>query len=181
MSIRSSADRYAKALLEVSRREGDPQAVERELGAFVSLVSGHDQLARVFASPTVPVPRKAALAGELTSRAGLGPVLRKLVLLLAGRDRLVLLPELLEQYRSRLLDFQNVVRAEVTSAVPLPAGAAEAIGRAIERRTGRRVSMTTRVDATLIGGAVTRIGSVVYDGSVKRQLEKMKDALTSTT
>ena len=55
------------------------------------------------------------------------------------------------------------------------------IGRAIEQRTGRRVSMTSRVDGALIGGVVTRIGSVVYDGSVKRQLEKMKDALTSTT
>ena len=88
---------------------------------------------------------------------------------------------MLEEYRSRLLDLLNVVRAEVTSAVPLPAGTAEAIGRAIEQRTGRQVTMTARVDAALIGGVVTKIGSVVYDGSVKRQLEKMKDALTSAT
>ncbi len=181
MSIRSSADRYAKALLEVSRKEGDPVAVERELAAFASLVAGHAQLARVFASPTVPVPRKAALAEALAARAGLGPILRKLVVLLAGRDRLVLLPELVEQYRDRLLDFQNVVRAEVTSAAPLPAGAAEAIGKAIEKRTGRRVSMTARVDPALIGGVVTRIGSVVYDGSVKRQLERMRDTLVAKT
>ena len=65
--------------------------------------------------------------------------------------------------------------------MPLPAGTAEAIGRAIEQRTGRQVTMTARVDAALIGGVVTKIGSVVYDGSVKRQLEKMKDALTSAT
>ncbi len=181
MANRNSAARYAKALLDVSRQEGDPQAAERELEAFVSLVTGHDQLARVFVNPAIPAQRKVALVGELAARTGAGPIVRKLIVLLAGRDRLVLLPDLLEEYRSRLLDFQNVVRADVTSAVPLPAGAAEAIGRAIEQRTGRRVSMTSGVDATLIGGVVTRIGSVVYDGSVKRQLEKMKDALTSTT
>jgi len=178
---RSSAARYAKALLDVSREEGDPQAVEREFVAFVSLAAGYEPLARVFANPSIPVQRKVALVEALAARADLGPIVRKLVLLLAGRDRLVLLPDLLEEYRSRLLDLLNVVRAEVTSAVPLPAGAAEAIGRAIEQRTGREVAMTSRVDATLIGGVVTRIGSVVYDGSVKRQLEKMKDALTGTT
>ena len=181
MTNRKSAARYAKALLDVSRQEGDPPAVERELEAFASLAAGHDQLARVFASPAIAAPRKVALVGALTERAGTGPIVRKLLLLLAGRDRLALLPDLLDEYRARLLDFQNVVRAEVTSAAPLPAGAAEAIGRAIEQRTGRRVSMTAGVDAALIGGVVTRIGSVVYDGSVKRQLEKMKDVLTSTT
>jgi F-type H+-transporting ATPase subunit delta len=181
MSNRSSAARYAKALLDVSRQEGDPQAAGRDLAAFVSLTAGHDQLARALVNPAIPAARKAALVAELATRLGTGPIVKKLVVLLAGRDRLVLLRDLLEEYRDRLLDFQNVVRAEVTSAVALPAGAAEAIGGAIERRTGRRVSMTSRVDATLIGGVVTRIGSVVYDGSVKRQLEKMKDVLTGTT
>ncbi len=180
MSMRSSAARYAKALLDVSRQEGDPQEVERDLAAFVSLVTGHEDLARVLASPAIPAARKAGLVEALTARAGTGRIVRKTVLLLAGRDRLVLLPALLEEYRRRLLDFLNVVQADVSSAVPLPAGAVEAIGRAIEARTGRRVTVTTRVDGTLIGGVVTRIGSVVYDGSVKRQLEKMKDALTST-
>jgi F-type H+-transporting ATPase subunit delta len=181
MSNRSSAGRYAKALVEVSSREGDPQAVEGDLEAFVSLVRGHAQLARVCVNPAIPAARKAALVGELAARAGLGPIVRKLLVLLAGRDRLALLPDLLDQYRARLLDLQRVVRAEVTSAAPLPPGAAEAIGRAIERRTGRRVVMTSRVDRALIGGVVTRVGSVVYDGSVRRQLEKMRDALTSTT
>ncbi len=101
--------------------------------------------------------------------------------LLAGRDRLVLLPDLLDEYRRRLMDLQQIVRAEVTSAVPLPAGAAPAIERALAARTGRTVAMTTRVDPAILGGVVTRIGSVVYDGSVKRQLEKMKDTLTSAT
>ena len=181
MTNRSSAARYAKALLDVSRREGDPQAVERGLAAFVSLTDGHAQLARALVNPAIPAQRKTALVDALLARAPVDVVLAKMLRLLAGRDRLVLLPDLLEAYRRRLMDLQQIVRAEVTSAVPLPAGAAPAIERALAARTGRTVAMTTRVDPAILGGVVTRIGSVVYDGSVKRQLEKMKDTLTSAT
>jgi F-type H+-transporting ATPase subunit delta len=181
MTNRSSAARYAKALLDVSRKEGDPQAAGLDLEAFVSLTTSHAELARVLVNPAIPVHRKTALVGELLARTPVGPIVGKLLLLLAERDRLVLLPDLVEEYRRRLMDFQNIVQARVTSAAPLPAGAAQAIERAIAERTGRRVAMTTRVDPGLIGGVVTRIGSLVYDGSVKRQLEKIKDTLTSAT
>lgn len=181
MTNRSSAARYARALLDVSRKEGDPTQVGRDLEAFVSLVAAHPPLQRVLENPAVPVPRKTALVTDLLSRMGVGPIVTKLLVLLAGRDRLILLPDLLDEYRRRLMDALNVVQAEVTSAVPLPAEALDAISRAIADRTGRSVSMSARVDGSIIGGVVTRIGSVVYDGSVKRQLEKMKDALTSTT
>jgi F-type H+-transporting ATPase subunit delta len=178
---RSSAARYAKALLDVSRKEGDPQAAERDLDLFVSIASGHDQLARALVNPAIPAERKTALVSEILTRISVGPIVGKLLLLLADRDRLVLLPDLLAEYRRRLMDFLNIVQAEVTSAVPLPADATQAIERAIAERTGQKVAVTSRVDDALIGGVVTRIGSLVYDGSVKRQLEKMKDALTSTT
>ncbi len=181
MTNRNSAARYAKALLDVSRKEGDPQAVERGLAAFVSLTDGHPQLARALVNPAIPAQRKTALVDELLKRSPVQPVLGKLLHLLAGRDRLVLLPDLLEAYRRRLMDLQGVVRAEVTTAVPLPAGAAQAIENALAARTGRTVAMKTRVDPAILGGVVTQMGSVVYDGSVKRRLEKMKDLLTSAT
>ncbi len=181
MTKRRAAARYAKALLDVSRQEGDPQAAGRDLEAFVSLATGHEELWRVLGSPAIPVPCKVAVVEQLMTRVATGPIVRKLVVLMAERDRLFLLSDLLEEYRRRLLDALNVVQAEVTSAVPLPTDTVQAIGRAIEARTGRQVTLTSRVDEALIGGVVTRIGSVVYDGSVRRQLEKMKDALTSTT
>jgi F-type H+-transporting ATPase subunit delta len=181
MTNRSSAARYARALLDVSRKEGDPQAAHRDLEAFVSLVAGNAELQRVLMNPAIPAQRKSALVKELLARLQPGPVVAKMLAMLADRDRLVLLPDLLDEYRRRLMEFMNVVQAEVTSAVPLPPDAVESIKRAIAERTGRSVALTARVDAALIGGVVTRIGSLVYDGSVKRQLEKMKDALTSTT
>jgi F-type H+-transporting ATPase subunit delta len=105
-------------------------------------------------------------------------VLAKLIALLAERDRLVLLPDLLASYRERLLDHQNVVRAEVTTAVPLAADRTQAIERALARVTGRTVTLATKVDPAIIGGVVARIGSTVYDGSVTTQLLKMKHRLT---
>jgi F-type H+-transporting ATPase subunit delta len=181
MTNRSSATRYARALLDVSRKEGDPQAVDRDLEAFAAMVRGTPELERALVNPAIPVQKKSALVADLLARMPVAPTLAKLLGLLAGRDRLVLLPDLFLEYRRRLMDHLNIVQAEVTSAVPLPADAVQAIERAIAEKTGRTVALTSRVDGSLIGGVVTRIGSVVYDGSVKRQLEKMKDALTSTT
>ena len=104
-------------------------------------------------------------------------MLTKLLVLLAGRDRLVLLPDLLETYRARLLDHQNVVRAEVTTAAPLAADRAKAIERSLARATGRTVALTTRVAPEIIGGLVARVGSTVFDASVTTQLEKMRQRL----
>lgn len=179
MTNRSSAARYARALLDVTRAErGDVEAVERDLASFVSLVDGEAALRRALVNPAIPAPRKKALVTELLARAPLQPPVAKLLLLLAERDRLALLPDVLDLYRQRLLDLRNIVRAEVTTAVPLEAGRVEALRAALGALTGGQVAMTTRVDPGLIGGVVTRIGSVVYDGSVRRQLERMREALT---
>ena len=97
-------------------------------------------------------------------------------MLLAERDRLVLLPDLLAAYRERLLDHQQVVRAEVTTATPIGPERAKAIEQGLARVTGRTVRLGTRVDPSIIGGVVARIGDTIYDGSVTRQLELMKNS-----
>ena len=104
------------------------------------------------------------------------------MLLLADRDRLALLPDLVAVYRERLLDHQQIVRAEVTTAVPLPAGPRRAAGEAAGRgdRTARDDDRAASIPA-LIGGIVTRIGSTVYDGSIATHLETMKQQLLQKT
>jgi len=102
----------------------------------------------------------------------------KLLQLLADRDRLVILPELAVAYRTRLMEHAKVVRAEVTTAMALPADRVAALQQGLAAATGREVQLESRVDPSIIGGAITRVGSTVYDGSVTRQLERMKEALT---
>lgn len=178
MTNRTAATRYARALLDVAVKEqADLDQIERELGSVVELFAQYPALAHALLNPVVPVPRKRAATAELTSLAKLTSMVTKLLGLLADRDRLVLVPELLAAYRERLLDYRNVVRAEVTTTVPLPPDRASAIEAGLARATGRTVSLATRVDPSLVGGVVTRIGSTVYDGSVARQLEKMRERL----
>jgi F-type H+-transporting ATPase subunit delta len=177
MSMRSSAARYAKALLDVAIKESDPELAEQELAAFVELVEQHPDLQRAFANPVVSAADKRAVAQQLLDRLKPTSPAGKLVLLLASRGRLALLPDLLEVYRERLMEHRNVLRAEVTTASALPPDRAAQLQQRLAAATGRVVTMTTKVDASIIGGVVTRIGSTVYDGSVATQLAKVKDRL----
>jgi F-type H+-transporting ATPase subunit delta len=180
VTSRTAAVRYARALFDVAVKEGlDLQQVERDLAGFAGLLAGHAELQKVMLNPAVPAPRKRAAVEEIVKRGKPGAVVGKLLVLLAERDRMALLPDLQNAYRQRLLDHQNIIRAEVTTAAPLAADRAKAIEETLARATGRTVTLSTTVDPALIGGAVTRIGSVVYDGSLARQLEKMKERLAT--
>jgi F-type H+-transporting ATPase subunit delta len=181
MTNSTAANRYARALLDVAVREkGDIDQIEQELASFVDLFARYPALERVFLNPVVPVPRKRRAMDTLTTRAGVTPILAKLLGLLAERDRLVLVPDLLAAYRDRLLDYRHVVRAEVTTPTPLAPDRAKSIQASLARLTGRTVALSTRVDPAIIGGVVTRIGSTVYDASLTRHLERMKEKLAWT-
>jgi len=178
MTNKTAATRYARALLDVGVKENaDLEQVEQELAQFVDLFKQNPLLEKVLLNPAVPVPRKRAAVAELVARAKPAGIVGKLLTLLADRDRLVLLPDLVASYRERLLDYRKIVRAEVTTAAPLGGDRAKALESSLARVTGRSVVLDTRVDASIIGGVVARVGSTVYDGSVTRQLEKIKERL----
>jgi len=177
MTARTSAARYARALLDVALAEADPRVVEQQLAAVVDLFRGHADLWKVMTNPAVPVTRKQGIVSEMLPKLELNPVLNKLLTMMTGRDRIALLPDLLEAYRIRLMDHQKVVRAQVTSAVALPQDRVQKLEASLGALTGRRVLMTTVTDPGMMGGIVTRIGSTVYDGSVRRQLEKMRERI----
>ena len=177
MTNAAAAARYARALLEVGLKEGDPQQIEQELAGFQTLVTTNPRLEQVLRNPAIPAPHKRALVSELSKRIGLSPIASKLLALLAERDRLALLPDLLESYRTRLLDHLKIIRAEVTTAAPLPSGRTKALERSLAQLTGKQVTLAARVDPSIIGGVVARIGSTVYDGSITRQLERLREKL----
>jgi F-type H+-transporting ATPase subunit delta len=177
---KTAANRYARALLDVAIKEqADLEAIERDLAQFAQLFTDHPTLAKVLLNPAVPVTRKRAAVADLLALARLSPILSKLIALLADRDRLVLIPDLLAAYRDRLFSFRNVVRAEITTAAPLPQDRAANIEQRLAHATGSKVLLSTKTDPSIIGGVVARIGSVVYDGSVTRQLEKIRERLAT--
>lgn len=179
MTPRTAARRYAKALLDVASKEADVDHVGEELDAFVALLHQQAALNRVLMNPAVPTPRKRAAVAELTKLARISPVVANLLVLLAERDRLALLNDLAAAYRDMLMERQNVVRAEVTSASPLAAAKTEAIEKRLAAVTGKRVSMVTKVDQEILGGMIARVGSTVYDASIATQLRKIRERLAT--
>lgn len=170
--------RYARALLDVAISEqADLDRIERDLDAVAGLFTQYPALADALLNPVVPVPRKRAAVAELMAISELTPMVTKLIGLLADRDRLVLIPDLLAGYRSRLLDHRHVIRTEITTTETLTPARAKRIEDGLAETTGRTISLTTKVDPSIVGGVVVRIGSTVYDGSLARQLEKIRASL----
>ena len=177
MSARTSAARYARALFDVIVKEGNPEQAEEELAAFADLLSGNSELQTVVTNPAVPVSAKRGLVKALVARMTPSGPVGKLLVLLADRDRLAIVPDLLATYRERLMEYRKVVRAEVTTAVPLPENRVADLKQRLAEVTGRQVTLTTKVDPSIVGGLVARVGSTVYDGSIASQLEALKKRL----
>jgi F-type H+-transporting ATPase subunit delta len=167
MSSRASAVRYARALFDVAMKESDPGRTEQELSSITSLIKTHADLQTALESPSVPPTGKRAVVEALMQRAQFSSAVGKLLLMLAERDRLVLLPEVLDAFQARLREQRKVLEAEVTTALQ----------RRLSAATAREVTVTTKVDPALIGGVVARIGTTVYDGSLATQLAKLKGRL----
>jgi F-type H+-transporting ATPase subunit delta len=180
MTSRTAAARYARALLDVATKESaDLDTTARDLEGFVEFMDAQPALQRLLLNPAVPAPRKRAAMEEITRLSGATPIVAKLLVLLADRDRLGLLKDVAAVYRDLLAERQNVVHAEVTSAEPLSPDRIQAIEQRLAILTGKRVSMTAKVDKDIIGGVVARVGSTIYDASIATQLKKIRERLTT--
>jgi F-type H+-transporting ATPase subunit delta len=180
MTPNAAARQYASALFDVAARKGIVDRVRQDLTDFAGLMNSHADLARVLVTPTVPIARKRALVDAIAgAAAGMTGEVRRLLDLLADRDRLMLLDDVVAAFAERSMSADRVVTAEVTSAAPLEAESRAALIAALSQAVGRQVTVTERVDPAIIGGVVARVGSLVFDGSVARQLERIREKLVA--
>jgi F-type H+-transporting ATPase subunit delta len=180
MTSRTAAARYARALLDVAIKESvDLDNIAKELDEFLTLLKEQPALERVLLNPAVPAPRKKAAVEQIVKLAAPSVVVGKLLVLLAQGDRLALFPELVNAYHEILMERQNVVRAEITSAEPLPKERVDAIQERLAALTGKQVTIGATVDKEILGGMVARVGSTVYDASIATQLKKIRERLTT--
>ena len=189
MTSGAAASRYARALFDVVLKEGPDAAVEKVLvyyglpdaanwGFEPTALFARDQLAHILGNPGIPASKKKALAQALIDRAGqVTQPLAKLIVILAEKDRLTLLPGIARAYVERVMDHLKIVRGEVTTAIPLAPETLRVLEQGFADATGRKVMLSARIDPSIVGGVVTRLGSTVYDGSITTQLQKMKQAL----
>ena len=178
MSAESVARQYANAAFDVARRHDRLDAVGRDLAATAALVAAHQELRHVFATPIIPPKKKRALVEALLATAGeMTLEAKRLLLMLADRDRLMIIGEINEAYAERRMAADRLVNAEIRTATPLDESQTATLARALSAATGRTVTVSNQVDPAVLGGAVARVGGLVFDGSVARQIQRMRQRL----
>lgn len=179
MSLETIAARYAEAIYELGLEQNNLPRLAEEFGAMAEAYQNVPDLRAALESPVISDESRQAVLADIGDRLGLGPVTRNTLGLLAARHRLVLLPHVARSL-ARLSDERSgVERAMVTSASPLPVAFLERLAAELSRSSGKRVVIEHRVDPSLIGGVVTRIGDRVIDGSVKNRLSTLRRSLAA--
>jgi F-type H+-transporting ATPase subunit delta len=178
MNLQAVVRRYANALFDVAAKSHAVEAVQRDLVTLVEVYTAHPDLRQVLAAPTVTPKQKRDVLDAVIMRLGaLSPETTRTLTFLADRDRLTLIPELARAFDARARIAARVVSAEIVTAIPLGPQEREALAKALGTATGASVEMTERVDPTIIGGVIANVGSLVFDGSVTRQIERMRERL----
>lgn len=172
----SIARRYARALLGIGVAAGQSDELGAELAPVAQLMK-NKELGAVLENPSVALSRRQAIVQQLLERLQVGKAIRSLVLLLLQRGRISALPDIAREYGLLCDEHAGRVRVEVASAVALDEQGVSRLREALERKTGKRVIVEQRTDPDLIAGIVTKIGSVVYDGSMRARLDQMRQAL----
>jgi F-type H+-transporting ATPase subunit delta len=177
MSITTVANRYAKALADVIMERGQTLAVSDEITAFSQVIEQNPELREVFASPVIALERKKAVLNDLLARLQFRPTTNNFLQLLLTNQRLHQIEVVRASLMKELDERAGVVSADVTTARALAANEQEHLLHQLETATGKRVRLQFKTDPDIIGGVVTRIGSLIYDGSIKNQLALMKQQL----
>jgi len=170
--------RYARALLNLSARGPELDTMAKALDEAAAAVCGPEMTA-FLASENVPADAKGEVLKQVLAKVGGPATLSPFVRLLHRKRRLELLSEIASLFRSLADERLGRAQAEVTVAEPLSDAMQERLRKQIEKQTGKTVTLHVQVDPNLLGGAVTRVGSVVWDGSVRHYLNRVRERLLS--
>jgi len=177
MSVQTVARRYASALADVALERGEALKVQEELLAWGEMFQANPQLAEVFRNPTIALEKKRAVLNKLIERAKPGQITANFLKVLLQNQRLTELDEISQKF-GELLDVRaGMVAATVTTARSVPENAQQELQAKLVSVTGKKVRINFTTDPELLGGLVTRIGSTVYDGSVRNHLQLIKEKM----
>lgn len=175
MILVSIARRYARALFEAAG-EGY-EAVGQELSAVATAIDASREIAAMFANPSTPRELRSQVIEAIVGKAGVSAIVGNTLRLLDDRGRIPYLPQIARVYGTMVDDRSGRVRARITSARPLTPEVQQRLAAALGSATRRNVSMETSVDPLLLGGVVAQVGNVLYDGSLRTQLEDLRREL----
>ena len=177
MSVQTVARRYASALADVVLERGEAREVQEELVAWEKMFQASPMLPEVFRNPTIALDKKRAVLNKLIERAKPRPTTANFLKVLLQNQRLTELGEINQKF-TEILDVRaGMVAAIVTTARSVPENAQQQLHAKLLSLTGKKVRIDFTIDPDLIGGLVTRIGSTVYDGSVRNHLQLIKEKM----
>jgi F-type H+-transporting ATPase subunit delta len=171
------ARKYARALIEIGLQERNYEALGKDLEKMADLIKANKELKAVLLSSAYPVVTRKAITKVITEVSGLHKSTIDFIDLLIERERMDHFPEIARSYESLCDAVSRRIRATLVTAMGFPPELVRAIKSQLESSTGKEVILSVEEDASLIGGVLTRIGNVIYDGSLKTQLAKVKENL----
>jgi F-type H+-transporting ATPase subunit delta len=177
MIVGSIGRRYAKALFDIGEEKGNLLGLQSEVQRMADVWAESEDLRATIHSPLIDSGKKRAVWNDIVSRLGVSQTGKNFLSLLFDKGRFSSLPGIARELGVLADRKENRLRAEVMSAVPLADDVVVRLKAALQRRTGKVVVITKREDPGLIGGVVTRVGDLMYDGSLKTQLALMKEAM----
>lgn len=171
---------YARAFADVViKMHLDAARTLAETQQMTALVQGNKDLREVWENPSIPAEQKRGVLDGIVQRAGMLRPVRNFIAVLIDKGRIRLLPEIVAQFAQELNERLGFADAEVITARELSAGERSALETDLSRVTGKRIRARYQQDRAILGGAIARVGSTVYDGSVKGQLERIRQQLVS--
>lgn len=177
----SIARRYARALIDVGAETKKLDAFGEQLFAFAAALQSSRELNDVMVNPAYGRGERTAVSDAvMKALGGFDPQLANFLHLLVDRNRMGFLPDIARLYRDFADARSGRIRGQVTSAAPLPAESLKRIGQILETVTQRNVVLEAKVDPALLGGVSAQVGSVMYDGSLRTQLEEIRRQLQAT-
>jgi F-type H+-transporting ATPase subunit delta len=179
--IRSqSARRYAHALVDsVLESDKNLEAAMKELDLFARLIGESFDLKNALMNPTFTAEERMRVMNAVMKKLELSPRMQRFLMLLVERDHVREIQDVAESFRRLADERRGRVRAEVVSAAQLSPDAIDRLRRALERQTGKTIELEIKVDPALLGGLRAKVGSVIYDGSIRAELDRLRTSLTS--
>jgi F-type H+-transporting ATPase subunit delta len=172
--------RYASAFADViTAARLDTAAIDRQLTDFLAAWDSSAELRTFFVNPAFSAAQKVAILDDLNARLGMRKELRNLIAVLIHNDRIGHVVEVAAAYRKILQEQMGIHSAEIVTARELGKEERDALVVEVAKLAGGKIDPSFKLDKSILGGAVVRLGSTVYDGSVRGRLERLKEALTA--
>ncbi|HLK65555.1 MAG TPA: ATP synthase F1 subunit delta [Bryobacteraceae bacterium] len=182
MTLSAVASRYANALADVVTAAGSglqPHDAVTQLRSFETLIRSSLELHNALTTPAVPIGRKKAVVGRFADLLAISRLMRNFLFVLIDHRRIASLSEIIQSFEEIVDERMGYARVAIASARELTEPQRAALNTRLEQITGKRIRMRFTVDESLIGGVVARIGSTVYDGSLRGQLASLEQRLST--